>query len=217
VATRKLTKKTIDALPIRDRVYIAYDNVLPGFGCRVTPNGARSWIVEYRPHGGGRSVAKRRITLGSISVLTPDQAREAAGDVLAKVRFGEDAPHDRAARRSSPMVADLIDEFMNEEIRPTRKPRTAELYDMYFRVHVAPALGSKRAREVTSADVGKLHRKIGTGRRSPPTALLRSFLVCSPGPRVVAGFRRTSAPRAALPVTASKAGRSFYRARNLHD
>jgi hypothetical protein len=116
LATRKLTKKTIDALPIRDRVYIAYDNVLPGFGCRVTPNGVRSWIIEYRPHGGGRSVGKRRITLGSVSVLTPDQAREAAGDVLAKVRFGEDAPHDRAARRSSPMVADLINEFMNEEI-----------------------------------------------------------------------------------------------------
>ena len=66
------------------------------------------------------------------------------------------------------MVADLIDQFMNEEIRPTRKPRTTELYDMYFRVHVAPALGSKRAREVTSADVGKLHRKIGT--KTPVTA-----------------------------------------------
>jgi integrase len=168
VATRKLTKKTIDALPIRDRVYIAYDNVLPGFGCRVTPNGARSWIVEYRPHGGGRSVGKRRITLGSVSVLTPDQAREAAGDVLAKVRFGDDAPHDRAARRSSPMLAELITEFMNEEIRPTRKPGTAALYDMYFRVHVRPALGNKRAREVTSTDIGKLHRKIGT--KTPVTA-----------------------------------------------
>jgi integrase len=168
VATRKLTKKTIDALPIRDRVYIAYDNVLPGFGCRVTPNGARSWIVEYRPHGGGRSVGKRRITLGSVSVLTPDQAREAAGDVLARVRFGDDAPHDRAARRSSPMLAELITEFMNEEIRPTRKPGTAALYDMYFRVHVRPAVGNKRAREVTSTDVGKLHRKIGT--KTPVTA-----------------------------------------------
>jgi integrase len=134
----------------------------------VTPNGARSWIVEYRPHGGGRSVGKRRITLGSVSVLTPDQAREAAGDVLAKVRFGDDAPHDRAARRSSPMLAELITEFMNEEIRPTRKPGTAALYDMYFRVHVRPALGTKRAREVTSTDVGKLHRKIGT--ETPVTA-----------------------------------------------
>ena len=80
MATRKLTKGTIDVLPIRDRVYIAYDSVLPGFGCRVTPKGRRSWIVEYRPHGGGRSVGKKRITLGSVSVLTPDQAREAAGD-----------------------------------------------------------------------------------------------------------------------------------------
>ena len=168
MATQKLTKRAIDALPVRDRVYIAYDNALSGFGCRVTPNGARSWIVEYRPHGGGRSVDKRRITLGSVSVLTPDQAREAAGDVLARVRFGEDAPHDRATRRSSSMVADLVDEFINEEIRPTRKPRTAALYDMYFRVHVGPALGSKRAREVTSADVGKLHRKIGT--KTPVTA-----------------------------------------------
>ena len=104
MATRKLTKRAVDTLPIRDRVYIAYDNALPGFGCRVTPNGARSWIVEYRPHGGGRSVGKRRITLGSVSVLTPEQAREAAGDVLARVRFGEDAPHDRATRRSSPSI-----------------------------------------------------------------------------------------------------------------
>ena len=168
MATLKLTKRTVDALPLRDRVYIAYDHVLPGFGCRVTPNGARSWIVEYRPHGGGRSVGKRRITLGSVSVLTPDQAREAAGDVLAKVRFGDDAPYDRATRRSSPMVAELIDEYMNEEIRPTRKPRTADLYDMYFRVHAQPVLGNKRAREVTSTDVGKLHRKIGT--KTPVTA-----------------------------------------------
>src|SRR5262249_1150302 len=88
--------------------------------------------------------------------------------VLARVRFGEDAPHDRATRRSSPMVADLIDEFMSDEIRPTRKPRTAALYDLYFRVHVGPALGSKRAREVTSPDVGKLHRNIGT--KAPVTA-----------------------------------------------
>jgi hypothetical protein len=81
----------------------------------VTPKGVRSWIVEYRPHGGGRGIGKRRITLGSVSVLTPDQAREAAGDVLAKVRFGLDAPHDRAARRASPMVAELIDQLSLSE------------------------------------------------------------------------------------------------------
>jgi hypothetical protein len=53
VATQKLTKTIVQKLPTRDRVYIAYDDSLPGFGVRITPNGARSWIVEYRPHGGG--------------------------------------------------------------------------------------------------------------------------------------------------------------------
>jgi hypothetical protein len=168
VATQRLTKTTVQNLPSRDRVYIAYDNSLPGFGVRITPNGVRSWIVEYRPHGGGRAVGKRRITLGSTSVLTPDQAREAAGDVLAKVRFGEDAPHDRAARRESPMVFQLIEEYLGEEVRPTRKARTADLYEMYFRRHIRPALGAKRAREVTPNDVAKLHRKVG--REAPVTA-----------------------------------------------
>ena len=183
----------------------------------MTPNGARSWIVEYRPHGGGRSVGKRRITLGSVSVLTPDQAREAAGDVLAKVRFGDDAPHDRAARRSSPMLAELITEFMNEEIRPTRKPGTAALYDMYFRVHVRPALGSKRAREVTSTDVGKLHRKIGT--KTPVTAnrvvaLLSSLFSWAAGrSKVPKDFN----PARGITRYREQAGSSFCRARNLPD
>jgi len=46
MATQNLTKTTGQNLPSRDRVYIAYDDSLSGFGCRVTPNGVRSWIVE---------------------------------------------------------------------------------------------------------------------------------------------------------------------------
>ena len=168
MTTRRLSKKIVDALPVREAVYVAYDDSLAGFGCRVTPKGARSWIVEYRPHGGGRRVAKKRITLGRVSVLTPDQARQTAAEILAKVRLGHDVPHDRAGRRSAPTLSDLADRFMREEIRPTRKPRTSALYEMYFRVHILPPLGVKLAREITVSDVAKLHRKIGT--RAPVTA-----------------------------------------------
>src|SRR5262249_29668449 len=44
----------------------------------------------------------------------------------------------------------------------------AELYKLYFRRHVSPALGTKRAREVTSADVARMHRRIGA--KAPVTA-----------------------------------------------
>jgi integrase len=168
VATRKLTKAVVHSLPSRDRVYIVYDDTLKGFGVRVTPNGARSWIVEYRPHGGGRGIGKKRITLGDIAHLTPDQARQAAADALASVRLNKEVTIDRAARRESPLLSELVDEFMRDEVRPIRKGRTAELYEMYFRRHVVPALGTKRAREVSRADVAKLHRKIGA--KAPVTA-----------------------------------------------
>ena len=57
---------------------------------------------------------------------------------------------------------------MSEEVRPTREPATVALFETYFRRHILPELGPKRAREVALADVAKLHRKIGAG--TPVTA-----------------------------------------------
>jgi integrase len=166
--TSKLTKRVVDALQPGSVVYIAYDSSLAGFGCRVTPAGAKSWIVEYRPHFGGRRTAKKRLTLGAISAITVDAARRSAQEILARVRLGEDVAAERAAERSAPTIAELVDRYMNEEVRPMRKPRTVVLYDAYFRLHILPELGAKRARDVTRSDVAQLHRKIGA--RTPAAA-----------------------------------------------
>src|SRR5688500_2224487 len=64
-----------------------YDADLPGFGIKVTPAGAQSWIIEYRPGAGGRGVAKRRIVIGSPATLPPEHAREAAERLLAGVKL----------------------------------------------------------------------------------------------------------------------------------
>jgi integrase len=168
MATRKLSKRTVDVLPMRAKSYIAYDGDLPGFGCRVTPTGAKSWIVEYRPHGGGRRVAKKRVTLGAITTLPPDAARRTAKDILARVRLGEDVAGDKAARRVAPTIAELSEKYMREEVWPTRKPSTAAHYEMLFRRHILPELAAKRAIDVTRSDITKLHRNIGS--TAPVTA-----------------------------------------------
>jgi len=49
----KITKRAVDALTPGERPYIAFDPDLAGFGVRVMPSGVMSYIVEYRPHGGG--------------------------------------------------------------------------------------------------------------------------------------------------------------------
>jgi integrase len=57
---------------------------------------------------------------------------------------------------------------MAEEIEPARKPGTTALYRKYFGNYIRPAIGAKRARDVTYSDVAKLHR--GIGARAPVTA-----------------------------------------------
>ena len=85
---RRLTKRAIDCAVPRDKPFILYDSELAGFGLRIMPSGFRSWIVEYRPNGGGRGVAKKRMTLGAVGKLTPDQARSHAKTILANVALG---------------------------------------------------------------------------------------------------------------------------------
>jgi integrase len=164
----KLTKTVVESLQVRPSTYITFDSELPGFGCRVTPAGARSWVVEYRPGNGGRRVGKKRVTLGSVTTLLPDRARKAAKDVLARARLGEDVAGQRSARRQALTVSELSTRFMTEEIRPTRKAGTSALYDLYFRRHVWPDIGAKLGRDVTRTELAQLHRKIG--KTAPVTA-----------------------------------------------
>lgn len=163
----RLTKAAIAALEPRDKAFIVYDSEVRKLGVRITPAGSRAWTFEYRA-GGGRRSPVRRLTLGKVDELTPEAARRKAKQMAARVLMGSDPARDRNEDRSAPTVAELADKFMAEEVRPMRKPGTAGLYAMYFRVHVLPALGKRRAQDVTQADVARLHRAIGRDAR--PTA-----------------------------------------------
>ena len=86
----KLSKRTVDALKPSAKSFIAFDATLKGFGVRVLASGAKSWVIEYRPGGGGRSVGKRRLKLGDTFELTPAEARKTARIALSRVRLGSD-------------------------------------------------------------------------------------------------------------------------------
>lgn len=158
----KLTGNIVNLLQPGSSTYIRFDSELPGFGCRVTPAGAKSWIVEYRPGNGGRRTGKRRVTIGSTAALPAILARRNAKEILARARLGEDVAAKKASQRTALTVAELSSRYMSEEILPTRKASTAKLYGMYFRRHVFPEFGNRPVRELTRADIARLHRKIGT-------------------------------------------------------
>ncbi len=156
MSTERLTKRIVDSLRPRDKPFIAYDIDLKGFGVRVLPSGVKSWVVEYRP-GVGRDFAKKRMTIGSVSTLTADEARKAARDTLASIRLGSDPLDARARERDATPVSILIDQFLVEHVEAKRKPKTAELYRHVLHDSASPPLAHRTpVARTCSATVGTL-------------------------------------------------------------
>ncbi len=155
----RLTKRNIDALTPREKAYPEYDDDLAGFGLMVYPSGVKSWIVEYRPHGGGRGVTKKRVTLGKTGALTPDQARKAAADMLAAVRLGADPATEKAERRKALTVADLLTVFDEQYVATMVKPGTAISHRIAL-AELRRAHGALKAEALTRAHVAALHARM---------------------------------------------------------
>lgn len=164
----KLTKRTIDAISAGERPLILYDADLKGFGLRVAKGGKKSWFVEYRPGARGRGVAKRRIVLGSVGALTPDEARTAAREILAAAALGADPAASRSRARKLPTFWDFAERYLAEEATSKLKPRTVINYRIYLLKHAGPAIGTIKLDMVTTSDIGKLHCRIGL--KKPMTA-----------------------------------------------
>lgn len=157
--TTRLTKKTIDALSPRERTYIAFDADLTGFGCRVMPSGVKTFIIEYRPGAGGRGVATKRLTIGRYGVLTPDQARRAAAEALAKVKLGSDPAQEKSFKRQALTVSELIDAFSKEHVAVKLKASTAKSYGAGLEA-LRASYGSLKAESLTRGQIASLHAKM---------------------------------------------------------
>lgn len=159
MAIGRITKRTVDALEHSpQRHTLLWDEELPGFGVIVTKKGGhKSYLVQYRIPGLGRRSTAKRITLGAHGELTPEEARRLAKRELGKVAHGSDPAADRTARRTAATMRELGAAYL-EDVRVRKKPSTTAEYRRMWEKHVLPALGTKAVREVSQADVRRLHR-----------------------------------------------------------
>jgi len=150
-------KRAVDALEPRERPYIVFDGQLPGFGVRIMPSGLKTFVLDYRAGAGGRSAAKKRLTLGRFGPMTVEQARKAARDALAHIRLGADPHGEKARQRGALTVAGLIDAFLVDHVRAKLKPGTAAWYDVTL-ARVRDSFGTLKAEALTRSRVAGLHR-----------------------------------------------------------
>jgi integrase len=83
----KLTKTAVARLIENREARIYWDADLGGFGLRIYPSGAASFVVDFRLRG---SRVKRRVVLGKVAELSLNMARERARRVLNAARDGVD-------------------------------------------------------------------------------------------------------------------------------
>lgn len=156
---QRISKRTVDALKSKNSEFTLWDSAVTGFGVRVRPTGAKSYVVVYRA-GAGRGVPVRRYTIAAVGKITPESARSRAKAILGAVAHGHDPANQKNTERDTPTVAELSDRFLADHVRAKRKAGTAEFYrDILDRI-VKPTLGTTKADKLTRMQVSKLHSSL---------------------------------------------------------
>jgi Arm domain-containing DNA-binding protein len=155
-----ITKSLVDGLEPRGSEYTVWDAKLPGFGVRVRPTGAMSFIVVYRA-GTGRTAPFRRFTVGAVGKIAPDAARTQAKILLGAIADGADPSAEKRANRPN---ADQLtfDELAQRYIDEYAKVRKSSWKNDEGYLKRPRAKWKRRiASEITDDDVAELLEEIG--------------------------------------------------------
>jgi len=164
----KITKRLVDALrPSSDGrdvfTWDAGDGSLKGFGVRVKPSGASSYFVQYR----NREGRTRRLVLGRVGEITPDEARRLAADRLRDARNGADPSADRHAARNAVTVAQICDLYLIEA-KGRIKPSTLSMDRSRIECHVKPLLGRRAVAGLMRRDIERFQADVAAGKTARP-------------------------------------------------
>ena len=106
-------------------------------------------LVQYRM---GRT---RRVTIGPLGAVTPDQARARARLLLGQVASGVDPAGAADRDKAALTLGEVIVRFLSEHVDTKLKPRTAEEYRRGLEQHIPVSLRRRPIAEVQRADIVK--------------------------------------------------------------
>lgn len=137
------------------------DSNVPGLGVMVLPSGVRTWYLRFREPGGKQQTHK----IGRDGIVNKTIARQEAHKILAEVAKGHAPATARKQRLLAPTMVQL-QARMEKEHYATLRAKTASNYEQIWRLHITPAIGSRRVPEITRAQVVELLSKVAPIQRN---------------------------------------------------
>lgn len=141
-----------------------WDTALPGFGLKVSANGHRSFVVQYRAKGTSRRLTIKAAPAGGLSL---DKARREARAILGAVARGGDPVADkrRAEREQRDTLRAVVEEYI---VREGAKLRSGERRADTLRRLILPVLGSRPIDDIKRSEIVRVLDKIAD--ENGPTA-----------------------------------------------
>ena len=136
-----------------------FDELLPGFGLRVSSKGRKSWILMYRLKQGPQQGRQRRYTFPvSADAMSLAEARELARQLLRKVERGEDPAGTGSASAVAMTVREATELFVERHAKPRNKSwvETSRIFDRL----VVTEWGDRPLAEIGRGDVVELLDRI---------------------------------------------------------
>lgn len=134
IVVRNLTPES------KQRTY--FDDNPRGFGLRVSPGGAKTFVVVC-------GAARERITIGRYPIITLAAARTEAKRILAERTLG-------AKRPRHIKFETALTEFGLQHCDRKNRPSTAKETKRVLQKHFLPPFRRKYLEEITDADIGKI-------------------------------------------------------------
>lgn len=146
--TLALTDRGLRSLTATQRTDY-WDDAMPSFGVRVSPQGHKAFVLMYRVNG-----KQERMTLGSFPAVSLAEARRLARQAMGKVAEGKN-PKEVTVPASETgeelLFRELAEDYLERHAR--RKKRTWREDERILKLDLLPSWGERPAAEVRKRDV----------------------------------------------------------------
>jgi site-specific recombinase XerD len=160
-AAISLTQRSIDALRPAEAAYRVPDQRCIGLAIRVAPSGIKTWDLAYRIRNLART---RRLSLGRVSDLGLDKARERANELTSAARTGRDLVAEEEERRAGAAARITIEQLIELYVRRrvTGRLRTAREIESRLK-RALSSIMQRHAEDLRRRDLRELFDRCAEG------------------------------------------------------